>query len=258
MGARMGAAAGRVALGCRGSDASQARTHHGIEGAMASKAQASKDTIGAHMRDLRKRRKMTLEQLSERTGISVSSLSRIENTRLGMTIEKIDKVADALGVAPETLVARTLPRPASPAVSARKRPAAPRFAVDRASGRQPSDDRELSIEYLFDGAPERSLDCMHLTVQAISVWDSEFVRHPGEKITYVIRGEAVVYCEKRPPLILESGDAVYMDGSVWHSVVGVNGPAELLVTLFPGPDSTGAPFETETFTPESWAALQAG
>ena len=48
-----------------------------------------RESIGARMRDLRKRRKMTLEQLSERTGISVSSLSRIENTRLGMTIGKI-------------------------------------------------------------------------------------------------------------------------------------------------------------------------
>jgi hypothetical protein len=73
----------------------------------------------------------------------------------------------------------------------------------------------------------------------------------------VIGGDAVVYCENRPPLILETGDSLYMDGSVWHSVVGTNGrPTELLVTVFPGPDSAGIPFETETFTPENWAAMQ--
>ena len=48
------------------------------------------DSIGAHLRELRKARRMTLERLSELTGISVSSLSRIENTRLGMTIEKVN------------------------------------------------------------------------------------------------------------------------------------------------------------------------
>src|ERR1700712_3070694 len=65
-----------------------------------------RDSIGALVRDIRKRREMTLEQLSERTGISVSSLSRIENTRLGLTVEKVEVLAHALGVSPEILVSR--------------------------------------------------------------------------------------------------------------------------------------------------------
>jgi transcriptional regulator with XRE-family HTH domain len=221
----------------------------------------ARDTIGARMRDIRKRRKMTLERLSELTGISVSSLSRIENTQLGMTIEKVEKVAGALGVAPETLVSRA--RTDRAPLRDRGPPAthapAPRFIVDRASRRKTSADRELNIEYLFDRSPDRSLDCMHLTVEAITVWESEFVRHPGEKIIYVISGDAAVYCESRPPLILEAGDSLYMDGAAWHSVVAVNGRrAELLVTLFPGPEARSAPFETQTFTPESWATMQPG
>jgi transcriptional regulator with XRE-family HTH domain len=219
-----------------------------------------RETIGALMRDVRKRRKMTLEQLSDLTGISVSSLSRIENTQLGMTIEKVQKVAGALGVAPEMFLSRSRPRKSLP--PARGRPGsatADRFIIDRAGQRKASRYRELSIDYLFEGSAERAMDCMHLIVQAISVWESEFVRHPGEKVTYVIKGEAVVYYEKRPPLILQSGDALYMDGGFWHSVVAVNGqPAELLVTVYHGPNSSGIPFETETFTPESWSALQAG
>lgn len=216
------------------------------------------DTIGARLRDVRKRRKMTLERLSELTGISVSSLSRIENTRLGMTIEKVEKVASALGVEPETLVSRSRPGRApsrTPGPSA----GSLRFIVDRSGQREASAYRELRIEYLFDASPERSMDCMHLTVQAISIWDSEFVRHPGEKIIYVISGDAVVYSESRPPLILETGDSLYMDAAAWHSIVAVNDRvAELLVVSCPGPDSQGLPFETQFFTPESWAALQPG
>ena len=220
-----------------------------------------RDSIGALMRDIRKRRRMTLERLSELTGISVSSLSRIENTQLGLTIEKVEKLADALGVAPETLVSRARPgrgpSPAAPVPASRR--GEPRFMVDRAADRQPIAYRELSLEYLFTRNADRSLDCLHLIVQAISVWESEFVRHPGEKITYVIDGEAVIYCEKRPPLILEKGDSLYMDGTVWHSIVATNGrPAELLVTFYSGPDARDGAFETQTFTPESWAAMQTG
>lgn len=218
-----------------------------------------REPIGAVIRDVRKRRKLTLEQLSDLTGISVSSLSRIENTQLGMTIEKVEKVAAALDVAPETLVSRVRPLRSLPAAGRQLGPGPDRrFIVDRAKRRKASRYRELSIEYLFEGSVERSMDCMHLTVQPISVWDSEFVRHPGEKIIHVIKGEAVLYCERQAPLILERGDALYMDGGAWHSIVGVNGrPAELLVTVYPGPESSGAPFETESFTPERWADLQA-
>jgi len=212
------------------------------------------ETIGAHVRKLRKRQKMTLERLSELTGISVSSLSRIENTQLGMTIEKVDLLAKAFGVSPEDLVSRSLG--AEPPADMGK--PAPRLIVDRARQRQESQYREISTRYLFEGGAPRSLECMMCTIQAISVWDSEFLRHPGEKIIYVMDGDAIVYCQGKPPAILERGDALYMDAHVWHSFVAVNNrPVELLVTYFHGPDSHRGLLETQSFTPEDWAAMQA-
>lgn len=195
---------------------------------------------------------MTLERLSDLTGISVSSLSRIENTRLGLTIEKVELLARALDVAPESLLSRYGANGQD-----RPRTGPARFIVDRARERQASFDRELSMEYLFDREVDRSLDCLHLTVQAISIWESEFVRHPGEKIIYVISGATIVYCAAKSPVILEGGDSLYMDANVWHSIVAVNDrPAELLVTYYHGSGARDVPFETRIFTPESWAEAQ--
>ncbi len=213
------------------------------------------DTIGAHVRKLRKRRKMTLERLSELTGISVSSLSRIENTRLGMTIEKVDLLARAFGVSPEELVSRGLGGAEPEPETVPK--AAPQLIVDRARQRRERQDREITTRYLFEDSARRSLECMTCTIQAISIWDSEFLRHPGEKIIYVMAGDAIVYCQGKPPAILETGDAIYMDAYVWHSFVAVNSrPVELLVTYFHGPDSHQGLLETRGFTPKAWAALQ--
>src|SRR3954465_8807104 len=89
-------------------------------------------SVGALIRDIRKRREMTLEKLSELTGISVSSLSRIENTRLGMTVEKLGVLARALDVPPETLLSR-IPKNGALA-EARRAPF--RFMIDRARERQ--------------------------------------------------------------------------------------------------------------------------
>jgi transcriptional regulator with XRE-family HTH domain len=218
-----------------------------------------RESIGAMVRDIRKRREMTLERLSELTGISISSLSRIENTRLGMTIEKVEMLAHALKVSPETLVSRNRrgrggARAAHPA---RPGAGAARFMVDRARERHASRDRELNMEYLFDRDTERSLDCLHLTVEAVNIWDSEFVRHPGEKIIYIISGAVVVYCENQSPIVLEKGDSLYMDAYVWHSIVAVNDrQAEVLVTYYHGAIASVAPFETRMFTPERWAGAQ--
>lgn len=213
-------------------------------------------TIGAHIRTLRKRQKMTLEQLSELTGISVSSLSRIENTHLGMSFEKIELLAAAFGVLPGELVSRGLGAQPVPAIAAIDQLAAPRLLVDRERERKAEQYREISTGYLFDRSVPRAMECMRCTIEAISIWDSEFLRHPGEKIIYVVAGDAIVYCQGRPPIILEAGDALYMDAFVWHSFVGVNNrPVELLVTYYHGPASRQGLLETQTFTPESWAAL---
>lgn len=222
---------------------------------------AMPDTIGALLRSIRKRRKMTLDRLSDLTGISVSSLSRIENTQLGLTVEKVELLARALEIAPEDLISRN-PGAADREAAGSALPKANlrRLTVDRERHRagKASAYRELNFRYLFEPDTERALECMQVTIESISVWESEFVRHPGEKIIYVLRGDAVIYCEGHAPLILETGDALFMDGQMWHSTVAVHGaPAELLVTYYHGPHADLGVFETQIFTPESWASLRA-
>ena len=67
----------------------------------------------------------------------------------------------------------------------------------------------------------------------------------------------MIYCERQSPVVLESGDSLYMDAGVWHSIVGANEqPAELLVTYYQGPIASERPFETEMFTADRWAGMQ--
>jgi hypothetical protein len=68
------------------------------------------------------------------------------NTRLGLSIDKVEKLARALGVTPETFVSRERPGRAPPS-SARSQAANPgeaRFLVDRAAERQANAYRELT------------------------------------------------------------------------------------------------------------------
>ena len=56
------------------------------------------EALAAHLRAERARAGLTQGQLSELTGIHSTTLSRIENRKLAITIEQILRIAPALGV----------------------------------------------------------------------------------------------------------------------------------------------------------------
>ncbi|MEI3612437.1 helix-turn-helix domain-containing protein [Pseudogracilibacillus sp. SO30301A] len=59
-----------------------------------------KDTLGANIKALRKKNKMTLKTLASRTGFSISFLSQLERGKSSATLESLKKISLALGVNP--------------------------------------------------------------------------------------------------------------------------------------------------------------
>ena len=56
------------------------------------------------LREVRERMFVTQEELAERSGVTIPTLSRLENGLQRPRISTVRKIADALGVAPEALV----------------------------------------------------------------------------------------------------------------------------------------------------------
>ena len=54
--------------------------------------------IGEKLREVRKSKRLTLAAVGKRSGYSVSALSKMENERLGITYDKLTKLAVALDV----------------------------------------------------------------------------------------------------------------------------------------------------------------
>ncbi|HSP21550.1 MAG TPA: XRE family transcriptional regulator [Planococcus sp. (in: firmicutes)] len=57
-------------------------------------------SIGSILKTLRKERKLTLKELAERTGVSISFLSQVERGKSSVTLESLRKISDALNVDP--------------------------------------------------------------------------------------------------------------------------------------------------------------
>ena len=56
------------------------------------------DKIGDLIKQLRIERKMTLKQVSEKTGLSISFLSQVELSKSSITLQSLSKISEALGV----------------------------------------------------------------------------------------------------------------------------------------------------------------
>ena len=54
--------------------------------------------IGSFLKKLRKEKSLTQEQLAEKVGIGSKHLSRIETARVGVSLDMLFNIADALGV----------------------------------------------------------------------------------------------------------------------------------------------------------------
>ncbi|TWT25339.1 helix-turn-helix domain-containing protein [Planomicrobium sp. CPCC 101110] len=58
------------------------------------------DSMGIILKNLRKERKLTLKELAEQTGVSISFLSQVERGKSSATLESLKRFADALDVNP--------------------------------------------------------------------------------------------------------------------------------------------------------------
>ena len=58
--------------------------------------------IGVRLKEIRKEKKMTLKDLAEGAGVSISFLSQVERGKSSVTLESLRKISEVLGVNPST------------------------------------------------------------------------------------------------------------------------------------------------------------
>ena len=87
--------------------------------------------LGERLRTLRKGLGWTLQDLAKRSGVSLSTLSKIENAQVAPTFDSLLKAARGLGISFETLLAQASSEPPSP-----RRPAGGRAPDGHPKGRR--------------------------------------------------------------------------------------------------------------------------
>lgn len=198
---------------------------------------ADEDThvsIGDRLKQLRQETDLTLTVLARRSGISASTLSKIENGKVSPTFANLLKLAGAFGVP----LARLIGEAGDPPQANTGRIAVTR-ARDIAFTRTQTYDMGPLCAELRNKRMSPFLDSVRAS--ATSVGD-RLVRHPGEEFVYVLDGELEIHTEHYAPIRLGPGDSAYFDSSMAHAFRSAGEkPARMLMVWLP-PEGTDAAF----------------
>lgn len=184
--------------------------------------QTTPPTLGAVMRGIRSRNNWTLREMSEKSGIPVSTLSKVEHDRLTLSYDKLQQLSQRLNIRMSDLFAEE-----SDNVTA------------KVTGRRSIGTLEKAVRVITDNYDYHYL-CTDLRqkrmipiitrIRAHSA--SEFgalVRHQGEEFIYVIEGKVEIHTEFYDPVELTQGQGIYLDSSMGHAYVVGTGCEEALV-----------------------------
>ena len=173
-------------------------------------------TLGALLRGLRAREGWTLKEMSAKSGIPVSTLSKVEHDRLTLTYDRLQQLSRRLGMRMSELFAESQDE-APPAVTAR------RSVGDK--------ERSVRVEtpnydyyYLCTELRRKRMIPVITRIRAkTSEQFGELVHHTGEEFIFVLKGRIVVNTEFYDPVTLGEGEFIYIDSTMGHAYLVAEG-----------------------------------
>ena len=183
---------------------------------------AAKPTLGRLLRALRLRNDWTLKEMSQRTGIPLSTLAKVEHDRLTLTYDKLQQLSERLQIRMADLFAEPSHEPESP-VTARR-------SIGRLNTALRVDTRNYEYYYLCTEVRRKRMIPVFTRIRAKSLSEfGDLVHHPGEEFVYVLEGRVEVHTEFYDPIVLGAGESIYVDSNMGHAYVAAEGCDEAIV-----------------------------
>ncbi|MDD4771393.1 MAG: XRE family transcriptional regulator [Bacteroidales bacterium] len=182
--------------------------------------------VGARVMAIRETKNMTREHVSERTGLSVEQLKRIEEQQNMPSLSPLIKIARALGVRLGTFLDD---QEAIGPVVCRACSEADGVSF---SSQNSTEHRNIVFHALAQDKAGRHMEPFFLDVDAASKEHMVLSSHEGEEFLYVLSGSIEITYGTQV-YVLNSGESIYYDSIVEHNVHSANGQeAKVLAVVY--------------------------
>lgn len=164
--------------------------------------------VGQRLRQVRKARQMTLKQLSEASGVPLSTLSKMELAQVSVSYEKLAAAARALNVDIAQLLraSGTVTSPVPVTVVVDSLPAAAGYSTGT------YDYHPIAGDF-----PERRMTPAYARIIARERGEfDDFIRHPGQEFALVLSGRVRIEFETGEAVSIGPQETAYFDSLVGH------------------------------------------
>ena len=184
--------------------------------------------VGKKIQGIRESKNLSIEEISERSGLSAEQIQSIENDQYLPSLGPLIKIARALGVRLGTflddnddlgpVVCRAADRERDRSIS---------FSNDATEARQ-----NMIYHSLAKQKAGRHMEPFVIDVHPSEDKDFKLSAHEGEEFIYVMSGEVEIAYGKET-YSLQEGDSIFYDSIVKHHVHGAPGKsAKILAVVY--------------------------
>jgi transcriptional regulator with XRE-family HTH domain len=167
-------------------------------------------TLGSVVRDLRQRNDWTLKEMSQQTGIPLSTLAKVEHDRLTLTYDKLQQLSQRLRIPMSSLFAEPN-EPTEARVSGRR-------SIGRRGQFVRVDTAHYDYGYLCTELRRKRMIPVLGVARAKTVEEfGPLAHHAGEEFIFVLKGSVAVHTEFYDPVVLETGECIYLDSDMGHA-----------------------------------------
>lgn len=163
-----------------------------------------------------------LKEMSAKSGIPESTLSKVEHDRLTLSYDKLQKISQRLNIRMSDLFAEEEDDD-TPRVTGRR-------SIGKIGKAVRITTDNYDYHYLCTDLRQKRMIPIITRIRAHSATEfGDLVRHQGEEFIYVIEGEIEIHTEFYDPVALKTGEGIYLDSSMGHAYVIAEGYDEALI-----------------------------
>ncbi len=163
-------------------------------------------TMGEKIRRYRKGRGWTLDELSKRSGLAISTISKAERGQLSLTFDRFINLTEALELDVSDLFDDLKPSIGADGI-----------AIHRSGGGPTHEAGNYHYRMLCSDLRNKHMVPMAGSVKSGDISDFDhYGQHPGEEFIYVLEGVLEVHLKGRKKIILEPGDSIYFNSEQPH------------------------------------------
>lgn len=176
--------------------------------------------LAARVKGLREARGLTIQTVSARSGLAISTISKIERGLMAPTYDRFTRLAAGLGADVSELFSSSGDSFEAGACAIARRGEYGYLKTDN-----------YTYEMLFPELRGKSMVPIMGTLKPLEKMQFDrMVRHPGEEFLMVLDGTVVVQMEGREAIRLNVGDSLYFDSGCGHLYAADSDrPARILV-----------------------------